>query len=164
MHFKRFCIALVSTVVLAGCASGPRPSPGTSDTGEASSQARVQSSAAQKQKFNQALADIKAGKLETAQTTLIALVADEPGLTNAQNNLGVVYRQLGKFKQAESAYQAALNADPDNAKAHLNLGILYDVYLQQPAQALAQYERYQALSKEKDKEVALWIADLKRRL
>ena len=110
------------------------------------------------------MADIQSGDLEKAESTLSALVAAQPNLATAQNNLGIVYRQRGEFKNAESAYKAALSADPDNANAHLNLGILYDIYLQQPAQALTHYERFQALSKESDKEVALWIADLKQRL
>lgn len=164
MRFNFVCIALLGALVLAGCASGPPVAQDTAGANNAPQKAQTQPSAAQKQRFNQALADINAGNLEKAQTELSALVSEQPGLANAQNNLGIVYRQRGKFKQAETAYNAALAADPDNANAHLNLGILYDVYLQQPAQALTQYERYQALSKEQDKEVALWIADLKRRL
>lgn len=164
MHFSSICIALLATLALAGCASGPRSTQETTGASSVSATTQAQPSAAQKQSFQQALADIKAGDLEAAETELSALVEAQPGLTNAQNNLGIVYRQRGKFTQAERAYKAALTADPNNADAHLNLGILYDIYLQQPAQALAQYERYQALSKDNNKEVGLWIADLKRRL
>lgn len=151
------CLAL-----LGGCASTPPQTP--SGKPERNAQQPERASAADRQKFQQALADIKSGHLQQAQTKLQSLVADQPGLAAAQNNLGVAYRRAGEFQKAKAAYEAALAADPDNRNAHLNLGILYDVYLQQPEQALAHYQRYQALSDQPDKEVSLWIADLKQRL
>ncbi|MDN5937379.1 MAG: tetratricopeptide repeat protein [Salinisphaera sp.] len=99
-----------------------------------------------------------------ATAALEKAVALNPGLTQAQVRLGVLYRRAGKFPQAEAAYKAALSAQPDNRYAHLNLGILYDVYLHRPAQALSQYQQFQALLPQPDDEVAIWIADLKQRL
>lgn len=104
------------------------------------------------------------GHDDEAMAALKSAVDLNPDLATAQLRLGVLYRRAGEFKQAENAYQAALRADPENRYAHLNLGILYDVYLRQPAQALTHYERFQALSSQPDDEVAIWIADVKRRL
>jgi hypothetical protein len=41
--------------------------------------------------------------------------------------------------------------------------MLYDLYLGDPARALAQYERFQALPAGADPQVAKWIAELKTR-
>lgn len=161
-------LGLGLALLLAGCVSAPKPG----EDGAASPKAEraaprkpaVKASPEQRQKFSRALADIQAGQLADAQAILLDLVKEEPKLAAAQNNLGILYRQLGQFEKAESAYRAALAAEPDHAKAHLNLGILYDIYLQQPAQALSHYEKYQSLSQGADKEVALWIAELKQRL
>lgn len=164
-HYKILITSLALGLVV-GCAGGPQPTPGEDEatSKESAKTPVVASTPVQKQKFSQALADIKAGRLEAAEQALSELVAAEPNFAAAQNNLGIVYRKRGEFSKAKVAYKAALNADPNNAKAHLNLGILYDVYLQKPSQALTHYQDYQKLSKESDKEVALWIADLERRL
>lgn len=158
----RTSLTLAAAIALAACAGAPqRPAASAPDAAPAETAAAT---ASQSRRFETALADIEAGNLEAARDTLQALVDQSPGLAAAQNNLGVVYRRLGEFEQAQTAYEAALEADPDNARAHRNLGILYDVYLQRPADALSHYERFQSLSDAQDKEVALWIADLKRRL
>ena len=73
-------------------------------------------------------------------------------------------RRAGNFDAARSAYEKALIADPAHAKAQLNLGILYDLYLQRPAQALTAYEAFQAAQDEADPQVDIWIADVKRRV
>ncbi len=91
-------------------------------------------------------------------------VALNPRLATAYVRLGVLFRRADRLEEAETAYKAALNANPQNRLAHLNLGILYDIYLRHPAQALAQYQQFQALSEQPDNEVGLWIADLKKRL
>ena len=75
----------------------------------------------------------------------------------------MLLRRQGKFGEAEAAYLKAVTASPDYALAHYNLGVLYELYLQRLDAALQHYERYQAVTGE-DKQVAKWIADLKRRL
>lgn len=162
-HYK-ILITSLALGLLVGCAGGPKPAPDVDASEDNAKSSPVASTSEQKQKFSQALADINSGRLEAAEQTLSELVAEEPEFAAAHNNLGIVYRKRGEFSKAESAYKAALSAAPNNAKAHLNLGILYDIYLQKPNLALAHYQDYQKLSKESDKEVALWIADLKQRL
>lgn len=91
-------------------------------------------------------------------------VARNPRSADGYNVLGMAQRRAGNFDAARSAYEKALIADPDHAKAQLNLGILYDLYLQRPAQALAAYEAFQAAQTEPDPQVDIWIADVKRRV
>jgi tetratricopeptide (TPR) repeat protein len=79
------------------------------------------------------------------------------------NQLGISYRQQGQFAKAKEAYERAISLDASYAAPQLNLAILYDLYLRDNQQALAQYERYQVLSAGKDATVTKWIADLKNR-
>lgn len=106
----------------------------------------------------------RAGRLQEAEQALRQALALRADHAAAHNELGIVYREQGRFAEAEQAYRAALAADPDYALAHLNLGILLDIYLQRPAEALLHYRAYQKLQQETDKQVALWIIDLERRL
>jgi tetratricopeptide (TPR) repeat protein len=101
------------------------------------------------------LADVEANFRQAA--------AAVPANPVAENELGIVERRLGKFSDAEAAYRMALEAQPDFAPAHLNLGVLYDLYLDQPQQALEQYERYMAIAGD-DKQVAGWVAELRKRV
>lgn len=111
---------------------------------------------------------LHANRLEEAQVALQEAVRRNPQSAAAHNQLGILYRKQGRFSDAEQAYKQAIAADPDYAIAHLNLGVLNDLYLQQPAEALRSYERFQALRAEKGIEVSQpvdkWITELKRRL
>lgn len=80
------------------------------------------------------------------------------------NYLGIISRGKGKFKQAQSYYEKALQADRDYAYAHLNYGILLELYMGKLPEALKHYKQYQALTKEEDKKVNGWIIDLGRRV
>jgi Flp pilus assembly protein TadD len=79
------------------------------------------------------------------------------------NELGISYRQEGKFDQARRNYRKALDADSSYAPAHLNLAILYDLYLQEPKEALPHYQRYRELVPAEAATVSKWIVDLERR-
>jgi len=107
---------------------------------------------------------MKAGEWKQAQHALQQAINLNPGHASAYNYLGVVLRNLGQFSEAEQAYKNAISADPTYALAWLNLGILYDIYLDKPAQALSQYEKYQQLKGNADKKVAKWIIEIKRRI
>ncbi len=78
------------------------------------------------------------------------------------NELGITERGLGKFADAEAAYQRAIAADPNYAPAHLNLGVLYDLYLGQPQKALDEFERYIGIAGE-NKQVDGWMVELRKR-
>ncbi|MBU1191076.1 MAG: tetratricopeptide repeat protein [Gammaproteobacteria bacterium] len=82
----------------------------------------------------------------------------------AYNQLGILYRESGRFNEARAAYESALKINPDYALAQRNLGILLDIYLQQPQQALMHYRAYAQLAGAQDTEAALWVAELQQRL
>jgi len=129
--------------------------------------------------FRQMTREYPAVSLGYTNLGLLHLQAKQPGLAAealqqavqlnpadavAYNHLGVAWRELGKFDQARQAYQQALRLKPDYANAHLNLGILYDIFIQDLAQALQHYERYQVLTGKTDKQVGKWVVDLQRRV
>jgi len=113
--------------------------------------------------LNLAILQTKAGKFEDAQKTLNDAIARN-GSAAAYNQLGIVYRRLGRFKEADEAYQRAIQADGNYALAYLNLGVLCDLFLQQPQRALEAFERYLALAPAPDAKVNGWITELKTRL
>ncbi|WP_419810402.1 hypothetical protein [Bacterioplanoides sp.] len=76
---------------------------------------------------------------------------------------GLVLRELGQFRDAESSYLAAAQCDPQDANVPYNLGILYDLYLADLDKALVQYQKAQAMMAEPDEALAIWIPDLQRR-
>ena len=75
---------------------------------------------------------------------------------------GLTLRQAGKFAEARTAYEHALQANPSYAPAHRNLGVLLDLYLDEPVTAQAELETYKTLTGE-DKPVSGWIAELRAR-
>ena len=113
--------------------------------------------------LNLGLLYLRDSRLTDAETAFRQAQDLAPANPVAGNELGIVERKLGKFAAAEEAYRRALSVGPDFAPAHLNLGILYDLYLDQPQQALEQYERYIALAGE-NKQVAGWVVELRKRV
>jgi tetratricopeptide (TPR) repeat protein len=113
--------------------------------------------------LNLGVAYYKQGRPAEAKETLEKVIALDNTNTTAYNYLGILFRNEGRFKDAKQAYEQALEIDPDYAYAHLNLGILYDLYLLDAPKALKNYQRYQELTPEEDKQVMKWIVDLKRR-
>jgi tetratricopeptide (TPR) repeat protein len=81
----------------------------------------------------------------------------------ANNELGLLYRKLGRFDDARKAYTNALTKNPDYLPVIKNLGILCDLYIRDLECALEQYEKYQKEVPD-DKSVQIWIADLKNRI
>lgn len=97
--------------------------------------------------------------LESAEK---ALMLDEE-FCPVQSVQGLLLRELGQFEEAIAAYEKALLCDPENPDVPLNLGILYDLYLQNLAQALVYYEQAQSLQESEDPTLAMWVEDLKNR-
>jgi Tfp pilus assembly protein PilF len=97
---------------------------------------------------------------ETHLKTALGLVPEHPV---AGNEYGLLCRKAGRFNEARAFYEKAIAHFPDYYPARKNLGILCDLYVDDPACALEQYEFYSAARPE-DQQVKYWIADLRQRL
>jgi Flp pilus assembly protein TadD len=104
-------------------------------------------------------------RMEQYQDALASLLAAQrlaPGDPRVLNELGIVYARLGVWNKACAAYREALTRDPQFHPAVINMAILYDVYLDDAAAALAHYRRYAELNPA-DSQVRLWIVEVQRR-
>ncbi len=113
--------------------------------------------------LNLGLIYLQDSRLPEAVTAFKAALERNPHSAVAGDELGIALRRLGKFSEAEAAYQASIAADETYAPAHLNLGVLYDLYLAEPQKALDQFERYIAIAGE-NKQVAGWVVELRKRV
>jgi len=112
---------------------------------------------------NQAIILRKKGKTQEAYDLLQKSILQHGKNPRLLNELGVLSRQLGKFKQAQASYESAIRIDERYPAAHYNLGVLADLYLHDPVLALNQFETYQTLIPEPDRKVKGWIIELQRR-
>ncbi len=112
---------------------------------------------------NLAIAYVRTGKDEQAEKNLLKALGLELGHPIANNELGLLYRKAGRFDDARKAYSNALAVHPNYLPARKNLGILCDIYMRDFECALEQFEEYQRYMPD-DKNLKIWIADLKVRL
>ncbi len=113
--------------------------------------------------LNLGLLYLQGSLLPQAEEAFKAALERNPASAVAGNELGIVERKLGKFAEAEAAYQRTIAAEPNYAPAYLNLGVLYDLYLGEPRKALEQFEHYIQLAGE-NKQVAGWVVELRKRV
>lgn len=97
-----------------------------------------------------------------ARATLTAATARYPKFAPAQHQLGRYLVEQGAFAEADAAYARAEALDPRNAVIAYDRGVLNELYLQRPEVAAREYENYQKLLPEPDKQVAGWITALRR--
>lgn len=111
---------------------------------------------------NLGIAHFKSGDEKNAEEAFRQALERDPYHPAATNELAVLYRKQGRFQEARKLYTGALGEHPQYLPLIKNLGILCDLYLQDLQCALAQFEHYLELEPE-DKDVTIWMADLKRR-
>jgi len=76
-------------------------------------------------KFKLAIENHLKKKFKLAEAIYIDILKIEPTHVNALNNLGELYRVIGKFKNAKNCYQQAIKINPNFAGAYNNLGLIY---------------------------------------
>ena len=100
---------------------------------------------------------------DEAKASLSKATEINPQFCAAHKTMGLVLRELGDFKGAESSYITAIECAPADGNVRRNLGILYDLYLLDGRRALEQYQAAKKLYFAKDKNLEIWITNLKSR-
>jgi Tfp pilus assembly protein PilF len=113
--------------------------------------------------INIAVAYMRTGKLELAEQHLKTALGLVPYHPVASNEYGLLLRKGGRFSESREVYEKAISDFPDYLPARRNLGILCDLYLNDPACALKQFEIY-SQGMPGDAQVKIWIAELRLRL
>ena len=90
--------------------------------------------------FDEALRALRAGRNEDAERGFKALAQSNPELGGPHANLGVIYRQAGKFAESVAALERATKASPEQPLYFNQLGISYR-HTGQFAKAREAYER-----------------------
>jgi len=114
-------------------------------------------------KANLGVALAAQGRWKEAAEALEAAQALAPPGPDLHFDLGLAYRHLGRYDDARREYEQAARLAPDDVEIAYNLGILYEVYLNQPDQALAAYRRYVAGGGPEAARVSRWIEAIERR-
>jgi tetratricopeptide (TPR) repeat protein len=113
--------------------------------------------------INIAMAYRHVGQPEKAEEHLKTALTLIPGHPVASNEYGLLFRKRGRFDEARALYEKALTMFPDYYPVHRNLGILCDLYMNDLDCALEHYEIY-SHAKPEDRQITLWITDLRARL
>lgn len=80
------------------------------------------------------------------------------------NNLALLLKAKGEFREAQRLLQEGLKYSNDVPELHYNLAVLSELYLLDLDAALTHYQAYQTSAGLEDGKVKGWIADLERRL
>ncbi len=111
--------------------------------------------------INIAIAYSKLGKDELAETNLKKAMEINPRHPVTLNEYALLYRKTGRYVQAKQLYQKLLDYYPEFMPVRKNYGILCELYLNDTACAIQQYEVYHNANPD-DEDVKLWLAGLQR--
>lgn len=153
-------LGLVLGLVLAGCAGSPTSSVSTPEAAVEKSQNPAMA------KVHAARADaaLQQGNKDKAMAEYrLAFDLDHNDAVSA-NNLALLLRERGQFREAVTLLQEGLRYSPDTADLHYNLAVIAELYLLDLELALAHYRKFRTLNEQEHQLVAGWIADLERRL
>ena len=104
----------------------------------------------------------RSGNQDAAVEAYRKALSIAPAQPLAANNLALLMRSQGEFRQAQALLQTAVATHPELPELHYNLAVISDLYLLDYKTALAHYRAYQKLLPQPDKKVAGWIAVLER--
>lgn len=76
---------------------------------------------------------------------------------NAWNQIGLIQVRAQQYKDAIKSYKRALTIAPGYEKSQFNLALVYDKYLDDPAEAMRHYKLYQSMRSRPDNAVGLFI-------
>ena len=77
-------------------------------------------------RHKRALELYKEKRLAEAMAELLIAISIKPDMASAHNNLGLIYKESGRYKEAEKEYKEALRIDQKYVGAMNNLAVLYD--------------------------------------
>ena len=77
-------------------------------------------------------------------------------------NLGVAYRGLERYEEAEKEYEAVRNLDPRKSEPYINLAILYGDYLKSYEKAIDVLEKYKQMPGADIERADQWIAEVQK--
>ncbi|NHZ39812.1 tetratricopeptide repeat protein [Massilia aquatica] len=116
--FVRAALICCSAFLVA-CAT---PAPAPPAAGQMSEAQMVQLAARAEQ-------EIGAGRFNDAGLRYLQIVEASPSNATAWFRLGTVYLRTNQARQAQRAFEQALQIDPDMAKAHANLALAHAIQL-----------------------------------
>ena len=75
--------------------------------------------------INDGVSSLQSGELQKAKIFFEKAIEIDKNHTGANNNLGLVHKELGDLEKAKDCFQKVINIDPSKEKAHNNLGIIF---------------------------------------
>ena len=76
-----------------------------------------------KKTFDLGVQNHQKNNLQDAQNCYQKVLQIDPNHENANNNLGVIFKELGEYQKAKDCYEKAIEINPNYVNAHNNLGV-----------------------------------------
>ncbi len=114
--------------------------------------------------YNLAVLEKNRGNVKAEKDYLDEAIKRNPMNFSARNLRALIYRDDGKFADAEKEYLEIIKLWGGYLTAYKNIGILYDLYMGRSSDALPYYKKYNFLIPTPDKQVTGWIVDIERRV